>query len=72
MLFSSMASNFLASSIAFIATVVMAGPFLGILLGILSSFHFRDLKFANLWNFDTLARMVFEWVSARRVFQLQW
>lgn len=72
MLISSMTSNFLASSIAFVATVVMAGPSLGILLGILSSFHFRDLEFANLWNFDSLAQVVFEWVSARRVFQLQW
>jgi len=73
MLVSSMPSKFLVSSIDFIATIAMAGPFLAALLRTLRDFYFWDpLKFAKLWGFDTLALMVFEWVSARHVLQPQW
>jgi hypothetical protein len=74
-----MPSNVLGSSIAFIAVIARAEPPLGmhnLVLGALRNFYFWDpLRFAKLWTFDFLARMVFEgrlWVSVRHVRQLLW
>lgn len=64
MLLSYMPSNLRASSIAFIATIVLARPLLGThyaILGALYNFYlWYPLGFANLWSFDSLARMEFE------------
>jgi len=52
-----MPSNVLGSSVAFIAAIARAEP----PLGALRHFYFWDLlRFARLWTFDFLARMVFE------------
>jgi hypothetical protein len=74
MLVSHVPYSFLAPSIAFVATIVTAGPLIGVhclVLGTLRNSHFWDpLKSAQLWNFDFSVQMGFERVSAWHVFQL--
>lgn len=68
--FSYVPSNFLRSSVAFIAAIATAGPLLGIGwldTGALLGFRFwYSLRSARLLSFDALVRVVFEgrmWVS---------
>jgi hypothetical protein len=75
MLFSYVSSNFLRSSVAFIAAIAIAGPLLGtdwLDPEALISFRFWDsLKSARLRSFDPLVWMAFEgriWVSVWNIF----
>jgi hypothetical protein len=75
-LVSHMPYNFLASSIAFLAIIVMARPLFGArypILGPLHDFYFGGpSKFAKLWSFDSLAQTLFVTVSVWQVFHLLW